>query len=189
MLTDVPIGCWTSANVLDLIGGRSSRRAAQRLMGLGILSAVPTAVTGLAEFSGITDSATRRVAAVHAAANSAALACYVGSWMARRSGSPIRGTVLGLLGTGAASVGGFLGGHLAFAMGAGVGERGADTGSAQGDARGDSAPGSSGGGNVDLRGSTVQPSDGDRAGGEHPLPANSGPAGDAVTAASGDIVA
>ena len=59
MLTDLPIGFWTSAFVLDFLGGKSSRRAAQRLVGLGILSAIPTAVTGAADWS---DTDTRRQA-------------------------------------------------------------------------------------------------------------------------------
>src|SRR3954466_9333095 len=51
VLTDLPIGFWTSAVVLDLFGGRSRRRAAQTLVGLGVLSAVPTALTGVADWS------------------------------------------------------------------------------------------------------------------------------------------
>jgi hypothetical protein len=48
VLTDVPIGCWTSAVVLDLLGGTGSRKAAQRLIGLGVAAAVPigSVVTG-----------------------------------------------------------------------------------------------------------------------------------------------
>src|SRR6516165_6280983 len=46
MLTDLPIGFWTSAFVLDLLGGKKSRGAAQRLVGLGVLSAIPAAATG-----------------------------------------------------------------------------------------------------------------------------------------------
>src|SRR4051794_22832493 len=37
LLTDLPIGAWTSAGVLDVVGGRSSRPAADRLVTLGIL--------------------------------------------------------------------------------------------------------------------------------------------------------
>ena len=39
VLTDLPIGLWTSATVLDLVGGRSARPAATRLVGLGLLAA------------------------------------------------------------------------------------------------------------------------------------------------------
>src|SRR4051794_614954 len=50
LLTDVPIGTWTSATVLDLVGGRAAQPAARRLVGIGILAAVPTAITGWAEW-------------------------------------------------------------------------------------------------------------------------------------------
>jgi nitrite reductase/ring-hydroxylating ferredoxin subunit len=119
MLTDVPIGCWTSAFVLDVVGGRAARPAAQRLVGLGILTAVPTAVTGASDWSD-TYGETTRLGAVHAASNTVALTCYGASWLARRRGHHVGGVALGLLGAGAATVGGYLGGHLVSALGVGV---------------------------------------------------------------------
>ena len=53
-LTDLPIGCWLAAGVLDVVGGRRSRPAATRLLGLGLLAVPPTVASGLAEF-GTTD--------------------------------------------------------------------------------------------------------------------------------------
>ena len=50
LLTDVVIGTWTSATVLDLFGGRDSPAAAQRLVAAGLLAAGPTAWTGWAEW-------------------------------------------------------------------------------------------------------------------------------------------
>lgn len=110
-LTDLPIGFWTSATMLDLFGGPRSRSAATRLVGLGILAALPTAVTGLAEWAG-TGPEVRRVGVVHAAANSTALVLYTASWRARRKDRHRTGTVLALAGGAAAAVGGYLGGHL-----------------------------------------------------------------------------
>lgn len=49
MLTDLPIGFWTGASVLDLAGGPRSRPAAGAFVGLGVLSAAPTFASGLAE--------------------------------------------------------------------------------------------------------------------------------------------
>src|SRR5690349_16213768 len=46
-LTDLPIGFWTSAMALDLTG-RKNQDAADLLIALGLLSAVPTVLTGLA---------------------------------------------------------------------------------------------------------------------------------------------
>ena len=119
MLTDLPIGFWTSAFVLDLVGGRRSRPAADRLVALGILSAVPTAASGLSDWSD-TMGEERRIGAVHALANSAALSLYIWSWLYRRRGRRGMGVILGLLGATAASAGGYLGGHLVYRQGVGV---------------------------------------------------------------------
>lgn len=48
-LTDLPIGFWTSAWLLDIIGGRRSRPAARLLIGVGIATALPTIATGLGD--------------------------------------------------------------------------------------------------------------------------------------------
>ena len=72
LLTDLPIGFWTSAFTLDLLGGRDARRAATRLVAWGVLSALPTAASGAADW-GDTTGPDRRIGLVHAAANSTAL--------------------------------------------------------------------------------------------------------------------
>src|SRR5262245_45135207 len=51
MLTDIPIGFWTSGMVLDFLAPSSGRKAAQRLIALGTLSAIPTALAGLTDAS------------------------------------------------------------------------------------------------------------------------------------------
>jgi len=123
VLTDVTIGCWTSAFVLDLVGGRRGRTAARRLVGLGVLSALPTAASGLAEWADA-DEGSQRIGVAHAGANSVALACYALSWRARRRGHHLRGMALGLVGGGVATVGAHLGGHLTYERGVGVGREG-----------------------------------------------------------------
>jgi uncharacterized membrane protein len=112
LMTDLPIGFWTSANVLDLVGGPSARPAARRLVALGIACAVPTALTGLAEWAGLQTTRDRRTASAHALGNVVALSCYTASWMARRRQSWRAGVLLGLAGASVASVSGYLGGHL-----------------------------------------------------------------------------
>ena len=111
VLTDLPIGCWTSAILLDLLGGEQARPAAHRLVALGLVGALPTAATGLAEWSG-TGQREQRVGAVHAAANTVALGLYAASWRARASSRQRLGVLLGLAGGTATAVGGYLGGHL-----------------------------------------------------------------------------
>lgn len=110
-MTDVPIGAWTSATVLDLIGGRASRPAARRLVAVGLVAAVPTTVTGLAEW-GETRNGERRIGVVHALSNTVALTLYAASYLARRKEHHKRGALLALAGAGATGVGGYLGGHL-----------------------------------------------------------------------------
>ena len=88
LLTDVPIGLWMSAAVLDATG---QEKAARRLIGAGILATGPVVATGWADWS-TADDRTRRVGVVHAASNGVALACYTASWLARRKGGrPHRG--------------------------------------------------------------------------------------------------
>jgi uncharacterized membrane protein len=113
MLTDLPIGFWTSAWVLDLIGGERSAKAAQTLVGLGVLTAVPTAASGLVDWPHLT-TGKRRAAVVHLAANASATAVYAASYLARRRGERGRGIWLGMVASGLATVGGYLGGHLAY---------------------------------------------------------------------------
>ncbi len=111
VLTDLPIGFWTSAVVLDLLGGRQSRPAAARLLGLGVVSAVPAMVTGYAEWAEA-GQREKRVGVVHAASNAAALALFACSLDARRKDRHARGVLLGLAGSAAVTFGGYLGGHL-----------------------------------------------------------------------------
>ena len=59
------------------------RLAARRLIGLGVVSAVPTIVLGLGDLPALTPRK-RRVAVLHAAANSSAVLCYLVSWWQRR---------------------------------------------------------------------------------------------------------
>ena len=118
LLTDITMGSWTSATVLDLVGGPASAPAAQRLVGLGLLTAAPTAWSGWAEWSA-TGTRDKRVGLVHAAGNALAATAYVASWVARRSGNHRLGAVLAIGGAGASGAAAYLGGHLAVARGVG----------------------------------------------------------------------
>lgn len=111
VLSDLPIGFWTSATVLDVVGGPSARPAAQRLVALGLLTAGPTAITGWAEWGG-TETREQRVGVVHAVSNATAVVVFAASWRARRNGRHLRGAALSAVATSALTVGGYLGGHL-----------------------------------------------------------------------------
>lgn len=119
LLTDIPIGSFTSATVLDLIGGPDAERAAARLVDLGLASAVVTAAAGAADWSD-TYGDERRIGTAHALVNIAGVALYGASAFARRRHQRGRATVLGLGGMTVMSVGGYLGGHLGWTRGVGV---------------------------------------------------------------------
>lgn len=119
VLTDLPIGTWTSAALLDVLGGEDSAKAAELLVGLGILTSLPTAASGFSDWAD-TQEGERRVGLLHALSNTAALGLLGGSYAARRRGNHRTGVLLGLVGTGVASFGAYLGGHLTMGLGVGT---------------------------------------------------------------------
>ena len=122
ILSDIPIGTWTSSVLLDWIGGSDSRTAADRLLATGVLAAGATVVTGWSDWSDAeaADAAVRRSGLVHAAANATATALMISSFIQRKRGARGRGKLLSLTGAAAMGVGGWLGGHLSYTLGAGV---------------------------------------------------------------------
>lgn len=121
ILTDVTIGAWVAAIMLDVAGGKGSRKAADRLIAIGILSALPTATTGLSDWSDLYGRS-KRAGVAHAAANSVALTLMASSYVARKRSHRMRGRALSMLAAGATVAGGYLGGHLSYRLGAGVNE-------------------------------------------------------------------
>jgi uncharacterized membrane protein len=122
VLTDMPIGMWTSAVLLDWTGGRASRPAADRLLVVGLLAAGATVATGWSDWADAEqrNAAVRRVGLVHAATNATATALMLGSCISRMRGARGRGRLLALAGSAALGLGGWLGGHLSYSLGAGV---------------------------------------------------------------------
>jgi nitrite reductase/ring-hydroxylating ferredoxin subunit/uncharacterized membrane protein len=118
LLTDVVIGCWTSAAILDLTPGKTGK-ASDRLIALGILAAVPTAAAGLSDFADL-GAGSRRVATVHAGGNVTALLLQSMSWLARKRGHRVRGWMYSMTAMGLATASAYLGGHLSFGKGVGV---------------------------------------------------------------------
>lgn len=114
LLTDLVLGTWTSATVLDLFGGPESSAQAKRLIGTGLLAVGPTAWTGWAEWSAA-EPREQRVGLVHAATNGLAVGLYAASWLARHRGRRGPGVSFALAGAAVSGVGGYLGSHLASA--------------------------------------------------------------------------
>jgi nitrite reductase/ring-hydroxylating ferredoxin subunit/uncharacterized membrane protein len=119
-LTDVPVGAWTTALLLDtgsaLSGDRDLAVAADRALAVGTLAAVPTALTGLNDLRDLSGQS-RRIAMVHALANVVGLSLSTASLAYRRTGR--HGLARGLSGLGylTSSVAAHLGGQLSFALG------------------------------------------------------------------------
>jgi uncharacterized membrane protein len=122
ILTDIPIGAWTSSLVLDWTGGKASRSASDRLILTGVLAAGATVASGWSDWADAEQGnpAVRRSGLVHAVANAMATALMVGSYVARKRGERGRGRMLSLAGSAALGAGGWLGGHLSYTLGAGV---------------------------------------------------------------------
>jgi uncharacterized membrane protein len=114
LLTDLPIGSWTSASLLDVVGGRAARPAARRLIAFGVATAVPTALAGLVDWRSATPEE-RRVGVIHAGVNASAVVLYGLSLVSRRQGHHARGVLWAAAGGLVATGGGYLGGHLAAA--------------------------------------------------------------------------
>jgi nitrite reductase/ring-hydroxylating ferredoxin subunit len=117
VLVQVPVGSWTSAGLLDAIP--PLRPAATVLIGAGVAVAVPAALSGAADWSE-QDVGVRRLGALHAVANTAALSLYVGSLVARGKGRGTLGRVLSYAGLGIATGSAAIGGHMSYAQSSGA---------------------------------------------------------------------
>ncbi len=116
-LIRMPLGCWTSAVLLDLF--RGTDRAAGTLVAVGLAAAVPSAATGLADWSAL-HRHQQRVGLVHAISQAGATMLFGASLLARVTGRRGDGKLLSASGLAVATVGAYLGGHLALRLGAGA---------------------------------------------------------------------
>lgn len=113
-LVHFPIGFGAAALVSDLVGGRSGEKVTKALTRLTFLSAVPAALTGVADADRVHGERPRRLVAAHAAANSKGTALAFLSCLARTRGHRGLARLLLLGSVASYSVGGFLGGTLVF---------------------------------------------------------------------------
>jgi nitrite reductase/ring-hydroxylating ferredoxin subunit/uncharacterized membrane protein len=111
VLAQLTFGSFLSAGVLDLVP--RTRRPATALIGVGLLSAAPTAAAGWADYAQAHEEQ-QRVGVVHAAANITMLAGYVASLAARARGRGFRGALWGWAALAVGSAGAALGGHLSY---------------------------------------------------------------------------
>ncbi|MDT0267690.1 Rieske (2Fe-2S) protein [Streptomyces sp. DSM 44915] len=116
-MVQIPIGTWMSAAVIDLLPGR--HRSADLLIAVGLGTAAPAAVAGLADWAELRKPQ-MRVGLLHAAANVAGVAMYTASLAARLRGHRLRGRGWSYAGLVTVGLGGALGGHLAYRQAAGA---------------------------------------------------------------------
>src|SRR5438132_14311469 len=80
-LTDATVGAWSTGMLLDLVGATHEADAA---MTVGVLTALPTALAGAADWQD-TSEEPRRIGLLHALLNGAGLLLMIGSLFARRT--------------------------------------------------------------------------------------------------------
>lgn len=117
VLTDIPLGAWTTALVFDAMDAASRSRqcadAADTAVAIGLIGAVGSAVTGLTDWKD-TDGAPRRTGVVHALLNVTATVLYTASLISRRKGARGAGRSLAAVGFALVGASAWLGGHLVY---------------------------------------------------------------------------
>jgi nitrite reductase/ring-hydroxylating ferredoxin subunit/uncharacterized membrane protein len=121
VLTDVPLGAWAVATVLDLAAGDNGHenRAADAAVGIGVAGALGAAVTGMTDWQH-TAAEERRAGLVHGLLNGSATALYATSLALRLRGARTAGRTIGGLGFMVALGAAYLGGHLVYRKRVGV---------------------------------------------------------------------
>jgi len=123
ILTDITIGSWTLGTFFDVLSilmrSPSSRKAADRLIALGTISAVPTALAGITDFSGIKNDAAGH-GAVHGILNTVALFFFWRSMKNRARNQHLIGFFYSTLGLSLMTLSSWLGGELVFDRRVGV---------------------------------------------------------------------
>jgi nitrite reductase/ring-hydroxylating ferredoxin subunit/uncharacterized membrane protein len=115
-ISDLPVGAWTTAVIMDLIGAHG---AADTCVKVGVVAALPTALAGVADWHDTVDR-DRRVGLAHGLLNTAALGLFIGSIAARRRGGQALGVGLSSLGWSIVFGAAYLGGDLVFKHGTNV---------------------------------------------------------------------
>jgi nitrite reductase/ring-hydroxylating ferredoxin subunit/uncharacterized membrane protein len=119
-LSDLPIGLWTGATVLDVTDRSPAPRdrldAAGMLSAAGILAACVTALTGLGDWT-VSNEQDRRVGLFHGLLNTVALGLQGASLGTRVTGHRSTARALGAASLTVTVAAAYLGGHLVFTKG------------------------------------------------------------------------
>ncbi|MEO7445282.1 MAG: DUF2231 domain-containing protein [Ferruginibacter sp.] len=123
MITDIPLGAWTAAAVLDtyeLTGEKQYAPGADAALGVGLVGAAGAAVTGITDWTGTT-SIERKTGLLHGMLNMGATALYLTSWVMRRKKKSRKTAItLSMLGYGISLAAAYLGGSLVYNKQVGV---------------------------------------------------------------------
>jgi nitrite reductase/ring-hydroxylating ferredoxin subunit/uncharacterized membrane protein len=123
VLTDVPIGAWTTALALDAMEAISGKKAlgegADAAIAVGLAGAVGAAVTGLTDWSA-TDGRAKKVGLMHGLLNASATALYATSLALRRGKNRRAGLGFSMLGYAVSAGATYLGGQLVYGEQIGV---------------------------------------------------------------------
>jgi nitrite reductase/ring-hydroxylating ferredoxin subunit/uncharacterized membrane protein len=130
-LSDLPVGLWASATLLDVTDRSpappSGIDAAGVLSAAGIVAACATALTGLSDWT-VSNEQDRRIGLFHGLLNTAALGLQGASLGTRMTGHRGTARVLGAASLTVTAAAAYLGGHLVFTKGAMVSRVGWATG-------------------------------------------------------------
>lgn len=121
-ITDVPVGSWTAAVVLDLLeasGNEEYAAGADAAVAVGLVGAVASAASGLADWSD-TQGTPQRVGALHGLLNTGAALLYGSSYALRKAGNRTLGRTCAFLGYGVVLASAYLGGALSYNLKIGV---------------------------------------------------------------------
>ncbi len=122
VLTDVPIGAWSAALVLDAMeagGNRRCGRAADTVLSIGLAGAVGAALAGLTDWQA-TDGSARRVGVTHGLLNLTSATLYTASLVARKQRHRGAGRWLAAVGFAVSAAAAWLGGNLVYGKQIGV---------------------------------------------------------------------
>ncbi len=129
ILTDVPIGAWTTAIAFDALDSMNTRRpyrlAADTAVTIGLAGALGAAATGLTDWQDI-DPPARRIGLVHGLLNVASVVLFGSSLVARKRGARASGRGLAAIGYAVSVIAARLGGNLVYGQKIGVDHTDAD---------------------------------------------------------------
>ena len=117
VLTDIPVGAWTMAQVFDVldatVGGHRYEDAARVCINAGLVGAAGAAVTGLVDWSD-TRKKDRRAGLIHGLINITATSLFLTSSILRRRARTPRAVAISAAGYAVVMAGAYLGGALVY---------------------------------------------------------------------------